>query len=111
MGNAGGESVYLEFFTLQAQAQDVRDYVEGDGIAQPWSLSLANKCYDMASGRLLHLPFSGGAWEQDDLLLDHIRNAQAAWYVFKYKPMNEMKLTIDDSNFIAWVHGDEVTDA
>ncbi len=59
---------------------------------------------------MLHLPFSGGAWEQDDHLLSLISLAQTAWYIFKYKPMNEKPLTIEDSDFIAWVHGDGVTD-
>ncbi len=110
MGNAGGEPIYPGFFTLQSQAQDVRDFVTGDAIPEPWSLSLAHKCYNMETGALLHLPFSGGAWEQDNHLLSLISNAQTAWYIFKYMPMNEISLTLEDSEFIAWVHDGGVID-
>ena len=65
----------------------------------------------MPTGTLRHLPFRGGAWEQDETLMLLIGIAWQTWYIFKYKPMNKMKLTIEDSDFIAWVHGDEVTNA
>lgn len=58
----------------------------------------------MPTGKLLHLPYSGGAWDQDEILMHLIGIAWQTWYVFKYKPMNEMSLTIEDSDFIAWVH-------
>ena len=52
----------------------------------------------------MHLPFSGGAWEQDDHLLRLIGIAWQTWYIFKYKPANDMKWTADDSDYIAWVN-------
>jgi hypothetical protein len=64
----------------------------------------------MVSGNLLHLPFSGGAWDQDDTLMYLIGIARQAWYVFKYMPANEMKWDEADGNFIAWV-ADEEDDA
>ena len=71
---------------------------------EPWALGLARRCYDMASGKLLHLPFSGGAWDQDDTLMYLIGIAWRAWYVFKFIPANEgIDWTEDDGDFIAWV--------
>lgn len=69
----------------------------------PWALSLALRCYDMVSGTLHNLPFSGGAWEQDDLLMSNIETARRAWLIFGYKPANKIKWTPDDADFMAWV--------
>jgi hypothetical protein len=55
----------------------------------------------MVSGELLHLPFDGGMWDQDDMLLDLIKMARVTWYVFKYKPANKMKWDADDLEFMA----------
>lgn len=44
------------------------------------------------------------------MLMHLIGIAWQTWYVFKYKPANEMKKTTDDGKFIAWVHGGGVTD-
>ena len=61
----------------------------------------------MPSGRMIHLPFAGGAWEQDELLLMLIGHARRAWEVFGFKPKNKMKWTPEDRDYIAWVNDGE----
>ena len=57
----------------------------------------------MRSGNWLHFPYPGGAWSQPDGLLELIRDARRAWYVFAYMPKNKMRWSEEDSEFIAWV--------
>jgi len=56
---------------------------------------------------MIHLPFAGGAWEQDELLLMLIGHARRAWEVFGFKPKNKMKWTPEDRDYIAWVNDGE----
>ena len=106
MGYAGGGGVHIPFFAPQHTAQNVRDYLEDEIDAVPWALSLARKCYDMPTGRLVHLPFSGGIWDQDEMLLNLIGIAWRTWWIVKFKPMNEMKWDEGDSAFLAWIDDD-----
>ncbi len=112
MGDDGGITLHSPKIAAKSTAQEVRDYVEEDKdyrieYGEPWALGLARRCYDMAGGNLLHLPFSGGAWDQDDTLMYLIGIAWRAWYVYKFMPANEMKWTEDDADFIAWVADEE----
>jgi hypothetical protein len=112
MGDAGRITLYIPKIADKCTAEEVRDYVEGNKkyrieYGEPWALGLARRCYDMASGNLLHLPFSGGVWDQDDTLMYLIGIARQAWYVFKYMPANKMKWDEDDSAFMVWVDGKE----
>lgn len=59
---------------------------------------------DMPAGNWLHLPHSGGVYEQDDILMTLAELARRTWYVFGYKPTNKMKWNSYDRDFIAWVN-------
>jgi hypothetical protein len=62
----------------------------------------------MRSGVWLHYPYSGGAWEQDEVLMTLVQQAWRSWYVFGYKPKNKMAWDDDDAEYIEWVaHGDD----
>ena len=65
----------------------------------------------MAAGNLLHLPFSGGVWEQPDGLLELIKLARDTWFIFQYMPANDIKWKPDHADFIAQVNewGDGIT--
>ena len=73
--------------------------------SEPWSLTLARQCYDMRSGVLTHLPYSGGIWDQPEGLLHLIGTAWRAWYIWGYKQKNSIKWDEADSDFMAWVTG------
>jgi hypothetical protein len=60
----------------------------------------------MNNGVLTNLPFLGGVWDQPPDLLDYIATAWRAWYVFGYKPKNNIKWTPEDAEFMAWIDGD-----
>jgi hypothetical protein len=58
----------------------------------------------MVGGTLVNMPFSGGVWEQSNVLLDLIAVARRAWVVFKYMPANDIKWKPADADFIDWVN-------
>ncbi len=68
---------------------------------------MAEQCLDMANGAWLNYPHSGGAMDQDELLLSLVKVAWRAWHVFGYKPANKIKWSDDDSDFIAWVNKED----
>ena len=83
-----------------------REYLSDDQDWEPWALTLARRCYALPSQTLAHLPYSGGVWEQPEEIMHLIAIARRAWYVWAYKPVNKMKLDMDDTEFIAWALGD-----
>ncbi len=64
------------------------------------------QCYDMRAGNLLHLPYGGGVWDQDEHLMTAINIARWMWIIKKYKPENDIELTMEDAEFLAWADGD-----
>ena len=106
MGDGGGAALHCPFRTAKQVARGVWESIGDDDVPEPWALTLARHCYDLPSSTLAHLPYSGGVWEQPEELLHLIGIARRAWYVWQYKPANEIKLNIDDADFIAWALGD-----
>ena len=108
MGDKRGIRIHHPFFIAQNVARGCRDYLTGVIDYEPWALSLAWKCYDMVGSQLIQLPFDGGVWDQDDLLMHLISMARKTWYTVKYKPDNKKKWNQDVAKFLAWI--DDGTD-
>ncbi|MFQ5433847.1 MAG: hypothetical protein ACE5FD_03135 [Anaerolineae bacterium] len=72
----------------------------------PWALELAQLCYDMPAGTLLHLPEEGAVMEQTPTILDNMKIARYAWVIWHYKPKHELKWDEDDAAFQAWILAD-----
>ena len=58
---------------------------------------------DMVSGNWLHLPEDGGVLDQNDNIMTCIEQARRAWYIWAYKPANDMKWNAADVDYMAWV--------
>ena len=104
MGDGGHRGLRCPFLTSWFVAATCRDYIEGEDDTEPWALSLARKCYDMPAGNLLHLPFSGGVWDQPEGLLELMQLARNVWFIFKYMPDNKIEWKSDHRDFIAQVN-------
>lgn len=97
----------MAFFIPRTLARSVRDYVDSVTDVKPWALTLAERCYDMPAGTLVHLPFAGGVYDQPELLLTSIEHARYAWYVFRYMPANKMAWGPAEAEYIRRVAEEE----
>lgn len=70
----------------------------------PWALDLALACLDRRTGQFIHLPRGGGYLDQDEYIMNAIKYAWRAWYVWS---IDDADRNDSDIEFMDWVSNDD----